>query len=293
MVVWRTQAFSVTESCAPTVLRLVARVEDGLLTDYLPLFPFDSWEFAQLQAYYGSLFLAFFLPEYFGQVPNVQKRKGCLETRFVDLTPVHVSKQLLKLLLAYWKDFSVRLIRRSGGSIETLQELKTALEALEITGLLPRVNQALTRARKHAPILMSFRLTRTLLHRIYTPETEQGCIELGNQPYCLRPGARRLVHRLQLHPRCHLRLCCSKPGLASVAADALKAECLVTAKKREIWKEWAGFDERNTVFVGWKDLKLSQDLEKTVMRRLERYLLELLNSCDSDVQRYFETHPYS
>jgi len=293
MVVWRTQAFSVSESWTPAVVRLVARVEDGLVTDYLPWFSLDSWEFAQVQAYYGPLFLSFFLPEHFGQVSNVQKRKGCLETRFADLTPLHVSKQLLKLLLAHWKDFSVQLLRAPECSSETLQDLKTALESLEIAGLLPRVNAALARARKHTPILMPFRLTRTLLHRVYTSAEEKDWIMLENQPYCIRPGAVRLVQRLQRHPRCQLRLCCSKPDLALIAADALKAEGLGTAKKREILRECPGFEDRNTVFVGWKSLKPSQDIEKTVLRRLERYLLELLDSCDSDVRRYFETHPYS
>lgn len=288
---WRTQAFSVKESCAPAVLRLVARLEDGLHTEYLPLFPTTSWEFSQLQAYYGSLFLAFLLPEHFGQASNVQKRKGCLETRFVDLTPVHVTKELLKLLLAYWKDFSVRLIREAEASIEALSGLQTALERLKIAGLLPRVTNALARARKTTPILIAFRLTRTLLHR--TDTCDEGSITLGNQSYCIRQGAMRLVQRLQSHSRCRLLLCCSKPDLASEAANILKEESLITIKRSDIWKEYSGFDVKNTVFVGWSGLKLRQDQGKPTLRKLEKYLLQLLDTCDSDVQRYFETHSYS
>lgn len=288
---WRTQAFAVKENCVPIVLRLVARLEDGLHTEYLPFFPTTSWEFSQLQAYYGSLFLAFLLPEHFGQASNVQKRKGCLETRFVDLTPVHVTKELLKLILAYWKDFSVRLIRKADASIEALSGLHTALEKLQIAGLLPRVTTALARARRLAPILIAFRLTRTLLQR--TDTCEEGSIMLDNQSYCIRQGARRLVQRLQSHPRCRLLLCCSKPDLASETANILKQECLITAKRRDIWKERSGFDGKNTVLVGWSGLKLDKDQGKSTLRKLEKYLLHLLDTCDSDVHPYFKTHSYS
>lgn len=251
----------------------------------------DSWEFHQLEVYYGARFLSIILPELYQLPSNVVKNKSCLQVRFSDFFHFFVTKNDLKLILSFWKDFSLRVKKQPETSLKELISLRNRLEKLEIPGLLYRVNSAIHSEKMHSKVLIAIRVTRVLV-KISNAEIEglKRIFKRENRGFFVRKEANLMVKRLKKHPRSRIYLCTLKAEIGDLVSEIWDLPVAIVKKRREIWKICTNFDEKNTVFVGWKEGKVGEG--ERSMKRLERYLVRLLDDSDTDVGEYMSSHPF-
>ena len=312
--------------------KVVVRLPDGLLRCYLPAFAQCSAEYARLQDYYGERFLSRVVPERYEGVSNVVKTKGCVEVRFIDFTDFPGSKRLFKVIFAFWQDFSALIKRRKTyqpiAAFKEISEFHSSLSVLQIPGLLPRITQILSRIRSEMKILVLIDPFETLFYR----ENDRKCdkntnydLKIAGNCYYFRKGSKRFLKTVRKHTRSEVKFySCLKNRTLAAVCPAISRKIGYFGKKyckkdekggyfKAVETVWDSDDLENQHFSVKNTVLIESDTQHSGLtatgvivipkfdgtegdqglKRVTRYVVEMLDDCDYDLPAYLSAHPFT
>lgn len=330
-------SFEVSLCPSISCYKLQIRLSHGVYKDYVRAYSWGSGEMDRLEEYYGQIFLLHIVPEKYGYQSNVVRQKGPLQVRFVDFSPYPITHTCLKLIFSFWRDSSSSLHPFSS-SVSAFHELSVLWDcflAMPVPGLEPKVKETLESVRKEQAVLVLIEPNGTLFYRS-DEEVQAGSREVhwdwnvGKRYYYLRPGARKCLEKLQLHPRCLLYFYTSLSNHTCEALFPLLNESIPyfsanycdtkspDSPQKQLSRVWQtsfsiaqGFGPRNSLLVEsqyercgsvkqglvlmppYTKHELVTCQSKVPLQHLYAYLADLLSHSNYDLTGYMDSHPFT